>query len=211
MRSQSSRACHEKLAGTSRPACRSTAAVSSIRQLGKPRAAAGACCRSLRGKSYGVGADCGLSAEFRDGLQELRQQLATAGAHKTRQRARRLGAVRSSGEDRVFPVTWRCAWNWARMRRTSTLSSRARNSLHIAERSGGSSRASPAVYSRRSRKGRVLSTKRNATQSSATALAGLCDGHSQKSVRAAGPNATRYRRDARKRCWMPTAPCRAGS
>ena len=48
--------------------------------------------------------------------QEMRKRLTEAGAPKL---AHRIGsvAVRSSGEDRVFPATWREAWNWARMRR----------------------------------------------------------------------------------------------
>lgn len=136
-----------------------------------------------------------LSVDF-TAIQEFRKRIANAGAQKL---AARIGsvAVRSSGEDRVFPPTWRAAWNWARMRRhLDTIESRE-ELITLSERrreiEAGLARRYVSVVA----KAAWLSTKRNATPKLLQALSGYATAI-RRIGQGTGPNATRYRRDARE-------------
>jgi len=185
---------HEQLAGTSGPVSDQLRLFIDS-QLGNPelhpeRVAAhyAEICMELRRVD-------GLSAEFTT-LQELRQQLATAGAPKL---AARIGsvAVRSSGEDRVFPVTWRAAWNWARMRRHLDAIESREELITLAERRRAIESGLARRYVSVVAKAAWLSTKRNATPKLLQALAGYATAI-RRIGQGTGPNATRYRRDARE-------------
>lgn len=102
-----------------------------------------------------------------------------------------------SSEDAVFPVTWRQAWNWARIR-TYLDNIEARNELlGLSARrralEGGLSRLYKDLVS----KAAWLATKRNATPKVLQALAGYATAI-RRIGQGTGPNATRYRRDARE-------------
>jgi very-short-patch-repair endonuclease len=102
-----------------------------------------------------------------------------------------------SGEDAVFPVTWRQAWNWARIR-THLDNIEARNELvglsaRRRDLEGGLSRLYKDLVSRSA----WLATKRNATPKVLQALAGYATAI-RRIGQGTGPNATRYRRDARE-------------
>jgi very-short-patch-repair endonuclease len=185
---------HEKLAGTSGPVSDQLRLFIDS-QLGNPelppeRVAAhyAEICMELRRIDA-------LSAEFAT-LRELREQLAAAGAHKL---ATRVGsvAVRSSGEDRVFPVTWRAAWNWARMRRHLDAIESREELITLAERRRAIESGLARRYSSVVAKAAWLSTKRNATPKLLQALAGYATAI-RRIGQGTGPNATRYRRDARE-------------
>jgi very-short-patch-repair endonuclease len=105
--------------------------------------------------------------------------------------------VDMSGEDTVFPVTWRQAWNWARVR-THLDNIEARNELlELSARrrdlEGGLSRLYKDMVSQSA----WLATKRNATPKVLQALAGYATAV-RRIGQGTGPNATRYRRDAQE-------------
>jgi hypothetical protein len=129
-------------------------------------------------------------------IQNFRKRIAAAGAQKL---AARIGsvAVRSSGEDRVFPATWRAAWNWARMRRHLDEIESREELITLSERrreiEAGLARRYVSVVA----KAAWLSTKRNATPKLLQALSGYATAI-RRIGQGTGPNATRYRRDARE-------------
>jgi len=129
-------------------------------------------------------------------IQDFRKRIAAAGAQKL---AARIGsvAVRSSGEDRVFPPTWRAAWNWARMRRHLDDIESREELITLSERRReievGLARRYAAIVA----KAAWLSTKRNATPRLLQALSGYATAI-RRIGQGTGPNATRYRRDARE-------------
>src|SRR5439155_16918816 len=111
-----------------------------------------------------------LSGEFAL-IQEMRKRLAEAGAPKL---AHRLGsvAVRSSGEDRVFPATWREAWNWARMRRHLDNIESREELITLSERRREIEAGLARRYGSVVAKAAWLSTKRNASPKLLQALSG---------------------------------------
>jgi very-short-patch-repair endonuclease len=129
-------------------------------------------------------------------LREMRQRLAESGAHKL---AHRIGAVavRSSGEDRVFPATWREAWNWARMRRHLDNIESREELITLAERRREIEAGLARRYINVVAKAAWLSTKRNASPKLLQALSGYATAI-RRIGQGTGPNATRYRRDARE-------------
>jgi very-short-patch-repair endonuclease len=137
----------------------------------------------------------GLSAELCV-IRELAERLETAGAPKLATRLR-SEPVQSSGEDKAFPANWRQAWNWARMRQYLD-SIEAREELVALSRrrqdlEGGLAR----FYKEMVAKAAWLATKRNATPKVLQALAGYATAI-RRIGQGTGPNATRYRRDARE-------------
>jgi very-short-patch-repair endonuclease len=184
----------EKLAGTSGPVS-SQLRLFIDSQLGNPELAServaahyAEICMELRR----IG---GLSVELAT-IQDYRKRLAAAGAQKLATRTGSV-AVRSSGEDRVFPVTWRAAWNWARMRRHLDDIESREELITLSERrreiESGLARRYVSVVA----KAAWLSTKRNATPKLLQALAGYATAI-RRLGQGTGPNATRYRRDARE-------------
>lgn len=129
-------------------------------------------------------------------IKDFSARIEQAGALKLAYRTRSQ-PVEMTGEDTVFPVTWRHAWNWARMRtyldniegrkELQELSARRRNL------EGGLSR----LYEEMVSKAAWLATKRNATPKVLQALMGYATAI-RRIGQGTGPNATRYRRDARE-------------
>jgi very-short-patch-repair endonuclease len=136
-----------------------------------------------------------LSVEFTT-IQDLRKRIADAGAHKLAVRIVSV-PVRTSGDDRVFPTSWRAAWNWARMRRHLDDIESREELITLSERrreiESGLARRYVSVVA----KAAWLSTKRNASPRLLQALAGYATAI-RRIGQGTGPNATRYRRDARE-------------
>lgn len=137
----------------------------------------------------------GLSIEL-SFVRDCASQVEIAGAPKLA--ARLLSQpVEVSGEEMVFPVTWRQAWNWARM--LSHLDSiEARDELlalsaRRQDLEGGLAR----LYKDMVAKAAWLATKTKATPKVLQALQGYAIAI-RKIGQGTGPNATRYRRDARE-------------
>ncbi|MBV8803566.1 MAG: AAA family ATPase, partial [Sinobacteraceae bacterium] len=184
----------EKLAGTSGPVS-SQLRLFIESQLGNPELSSERVAAHYAEISVELRRIGSLSGEFVL-IQEMRKRLADAGAHKL---AHRIGsvAVRSSGEDRVFPATWREAWNWARMRRHLDNIESREELITLSERrreiESGLARRYVSVVA----KAAWLSTKRNASPRLLQALSGYATAI-RRIGQGTGPNATRYRRDARE-------------
>lgn len=137
----------------------------------------------------------GLGPHFeviRDGARRLE----AAGAQRLAQRVRSM-PVSDSGEDNGFPSTWREAWNWSRVRsHLQQIEARAElvalfNKRHAHER------ALARLYQELVAQSAWLSTKQNATPRVLQALAAYASAI-RRIGRGTGPNAVRYRRDARE-------------
>jgi very-short-patch-repair endonuclease/DNA-directed RNA polymerase subunit L len=129
-------------------------------------------------------------------IRDIANRIEKAGAPKL---ANRIISqpVEMSGEETVFPVSWRHAWNWARIR-TYLDSIEARNELFTltAKRRDLESSLS-RLYQDMVSKAAWLATKHNATPKVLQALAGYAAAI-RRIGQGTGPNATRYRRNARE-------------
>lgn len=185
---------HEKLAGTSGPA--SDALQLFVETgLGAPKllperiAAAYA---ELIGELRRI---AGLSVELAV-INDYGARLDAAGAVKLGNRVRSQ-IVTANGEDQAFPVTWRAAWNWARMRSHLDGIESRQELLALWARRGDLEAGLARLYKDMVAKAAWLATKRNATPKVLQALAGYATAI-LKIGQGTGPNATRYRRDARE-------------
>lgn len=158
-------------------------------------------------------------------VNELVGRLEQAGAPKLAVRTRGE-PVESTGEDHVFPVNWRDAWNWARVKaHLDTIE--AREELRtLAARRRDLETGLAKLYENLVSNAAWLSTKLGASPKVLSALETY-----RTAVRrigqGTGPNATRHRRDARKAmhdaqsavpCWVmshakvsETLPAQLGS
>lgn len=158
-------------------------------------------------------------------VNELVGRLERAGAPKLAARARGE-SIESTGEDHVFPVNWRDAWNWARVKaHLDTIE--AREELQtLAARRRDLETGLAKLYENLVSNAAWLSTKLGASPKVLSALETY-----RTAVRrigqGTGPNATRHRRDARKAmhdaqsavpCWVmshakvsETLPAQLGS
>jgi very-short-patch-repair endonuclease len=129
-------------------------------------------------------------------VHDLAKRIEEGGAPKLAARIR-SEPLAQSGEDKVFPTTWRQAWNWARMR--SHLDRiEARNELiALTARRGDLEGGLARLYKEMVAKAAWLATKCNATPRVLQALAGYATAI-RRIGHGTGPNATRYRRDARE-------------
>ena len=153
-----------------------------------------------------------VCAEYAELMEELRRIAALANdlsfVHDCTQRLEAAGApklaasvrtspVAESGEDTVFPTTWRDAWNWARVR-THLDAIEARDELlTLARRRREVETGLARFYQEMVAKAAWLATKKNATPKILQALAGYATAI-RRIGQGTGPNATRYRRDARE-------------
>jgi len=137
----------------------------------------------------------GLAGELAT-VQDFRKRLAAAGAPKLAARITSV-PVRTSGEDRVFPASWRAAWNWARMRHHLNEIESREELVTLAERRREIEQGLARRYIGIAAKAAWLSTRRNATPRLLQALHGYATAI-RRIGQGTGPNATRYRRDARE-------------
>lgn len=129
-------------------------------------------------------------------VNEMADRIANAGAPKLATRLRK-DAVGRAGEDNVFPVSWRQAWNWARVRaHLETIEAREELKMLAARRRDLESRLAK-LYEALVSKAAWLSTKIGASPKVLSALETY-----RTAVRrigmGTGPNAIRHRRDAQK-------------
>lgn len=128
-------------------------------------------------------------------VRDAATRFAAAGASRLAERVQKL-PVDATGEDAVVPVTWRDAWNWARMRsHLDQIEARAElvaMSRRRADLEGGLAK----LYRDMVGKAAWLSTKRNSTPKVLQALAGYATAIRRIGM-GTGPNAVRFRRDAR--------------
>ena len=129
-------------------------------------------------------------------VNELSDRLERAGAPRMAARVRK-GAVASSGEDAAFPVSWRDAWNWARVK-AHLNGIEAREELQtLAARRRDLEAGLARLYEDLVSKAAWLSTKLGASPKVLSALETY-----RTAVRrigqGTGPNAIRHRRDAQK-------------
>lgn len=129
-------------------------------------------------------------------VRDLSQRIENAGAPRL---AGRLccQAAEANVDDAVFPTTWRRAWTWARVR-THLETIEARHELvAMAARRRDLEAGLSRLYKDMVAKSAWLATKRNATPRVLQALAGYATAI-RRIGQGTGPNATRYRRDARE-------------
>jgi len=136
-----------------------------------------------------------LSVEL-TGIKDYARCIEQAGASKLASRIL-SEPVGMSGEETIFPVNWRQAWNWARMRTyLDHIEARAELVDLSAKRREHEIKLS-RLYKELVSKTAWLATKKNATHKVLQALQGYVNAISRIG-QGTGPNATRYRRDARE-------------
>jgi hypothetical protein len=126
----------------------------------------------------------------------MSSRLELAGAPQLAARIRSM-PVSGSGEDVSFPTTWREAWNWARVRTHLDAIEAREELLTLAGRRRDVEVGLSRFYQEMVAKAAWLATKRNASPKVLQALAGYATAV-RRIGQGTGPNATRYRRDARE-------------
>lgn len=187
-------ALQEKLAGKSGPASEELREFVD-QDLGNPSLEASRVAAKYAELAMELRRIAGLSTELAC-VRDSASRLERAGAAKLAARVRTI-PVASTGEDTAFPVSWRDAWQWARMK--SHLDSiEAREELRsLAARRRNLEGGLSKLYKDMVSKAAWLATKRNATPKVLQALAGYATAI-RKIGMGTGPNAVRYRRDARE-------------
>ena len=129
-------------------------------------------------------------------VNELAGRLERAGAAKLATRVRNC-VVESSGDDPAFPVSWRDAWNWARVKAHLGAIEAREEMRTLAARRRDLEAGLARLYEDLVSKAAWLSTKLGASPKVLSALETY-----RTAVRrigmGTGPNATRHRRDAQK-------------
>lgn len=165
------------------------------RVLGQPTLAPLAVAGQYAGLIAELDRQSGLAPHFaiiRDGARRL----AAAGAPRLALRVRSM-AVNGAGEDRGFPSTWREAWNWSRIRaHLQQIEARA-ELVTLFDKRHAHERALARLYKEMVAQSAWLRTKQNATPKVLQALAAYASAI-RRIGRGTGPNAVRYRRDARE-------------
>ena len=128
-------------------------------------------------------------------VRDLAKRIEDAGAPKLAARIR-SEPVQASGEDKVFPPTWRQAWNWARIRSYLDGIEARDELLTLAARRQDLEGGLARLYKDMVAKAAWLATKHSATPKVLQALAGYATAI-RKIGQGTGPNATMHRRDAR--------------
>ena len=129
-------------------------------------------------------------------MREYSARLAQAGTENLARRILEV-PVANGGEDSVFPVSWREAWAWARMRSHLNKIEARRELVALNERRSHLEAGLAKMYRDVVGKAAWLATKRNASPKVLQALAGYATAI-RRIGRGTGPNAVRYRRDAQQ-------------
>lgn len=183
----------EKLAGTSGPASEAIR-VFIDRELGSPTIAPERAAAKYAELVAEVRRIANLGTELAV-VRDLTNLLEVAGAPKFAARLRTI-PVASSGEDIAFPVRWRAAWTWARVRSHLEANESRAELVTLSNRRGELERGLGRLYRDMVGKAAWLSTRKSATAKVLQALHGY--GVAIRRIgQGTGPNAIRYRRDAR--------------
>jgi hypothetical protein len=129
-------------------------------------------------------------------VRDYSKRIDKAGAGYLAGRVRSIPA-NSSGEDDVFPSTWRDAWNWSRMRAHLNSIEAREELVALSAKRRSLEEGLARFYKEMVAKAAWLATKGNATQRVLAALAGYATAIRRIGM-GTGPNAIRYRRDARE-------------
>lgn len=128
-------------------------------------------------------------------VKDLTKKIENAGGIEFALRLRSV-PVSSTGQDAIFPSDWKQAWNWARIRKhLESIEARSELVQMYSKRRDLENNLS-RLYKEMVSKEAWLATKRNATARVLQALAGYATAI-RKIGQGTGPNAHRYRRDAR--------------
>ena len=128
-------------------------------------------------------------------VREAVTRLEGAGAPRLAGRVRSI-AVPQNGEDTAFPVSWRCAWRWARVKSHLEQIEGREELVTLAARRRGLEQGLSDLYQQMVARAAWLATKRNAKPPVLQALQGYATAIRRIGM-GTGPNAMRYRRDAR--------------
>jgi very-short-patch-repair endonuclease len=129
-------------------------------------------------------------------VREFSARLAKAGAEKLARRVLEV-PVANGAEDSAFPVSWREAWAWARMRWHLEKIEARKELVVLNERRSHLEAGLAKMYRDVVGKAAWLATKRNASPKVLQALAGYATAI-RRIGQGTGPNAVRYRRDAQQ-------------
>jgi len=129
-------------------------------------------------------------------VNDLCGRIERAGGHKWAARLRSQ-VLSSTGDDEALPVSWREAWNWARIKNHLANIEARGELLTLSQRRRDLEKVLAQQYEQLVAKSAWLQTK---TQASAKVLSALESYRVaiRKIGQGTGPNATRYRRDAQK-------------
>jgi very-short-patch-repair endonuclease len=128
-------------------------------------------------------------------VREAAMRLERAGAPKLATRMRSL-VLPHNGDDVAFPVSWRRAWTWARVKRHLERIEARDELLELSARRRDLEQGLSKLYKEMVALAAWLETKRNASPRVLQALQGYATAI-RRIGQGTGPNATRYRRDAR--------------
>ena len=128
-------------------------------------------------------------------VSEAANRFAQAGAPKFAARIRSV-PVAQTGEDAAFPLNWRMAWSWARVKRHLQQIESREELVKLSARRRDLEEGLARLYREMVALAAWMETKLNASPRVLQALQGYATAI-RRIGRGTGPNATRYRRDAR--------------
>jgi len=128
-------------------------------------------------------------------VREAAVRLERAGAPRLAARVRSI-AVPQNGEDTAFPVSWRRAWTWARVKSHLEQIEAREELVTLAARRRDLEQGLSKLCKQMVARAAWLETKRSASPRVLQALQGYATAIRRIGM-GTGPNATRYRRDAR--------------
>ncbi|MEQ1685295.1 MAG: AAA domain-containing protein [Burkholderiaceae bacterium] len=129
-------------------------------------------------------------------VEELCRRIESAGGQRLASRLRSQ-PLAASGDDHLLPVSWREAWNWARIKNYLDQIEARQELLTLGVRRRDLEKALAQQYERMVSKSAWLSAKEKASQRVLSALETYRTAI-RKIGQGTGPNATRHRRDAQK-------------
>ena len=129
-------------------------------------------------------------------VEELCRRIESAGGQRLALRLRSQ-PLAASGDDHLLPVSWREAWNWARIKNYLDKIEARQELLTLGVRRRDLEKALAQQYERMVSKSAWLSAKEKASQRVLSALETYRTAI-RKIGQGTGPNATRHRRDAQK-------------
>jgi very-short-patch-repair endonuclease len=128
-------------------------------------------------------------------VREAASRFERAGAPRLAARVRSI-AVPQNGEDAAFPVSWRRAWTWARVKSHLEQIEAREELLTLSARRRDLEQGLSKLYKQMVARAAWLETRRSASLRVLQALQGYATAI-RRIGHGTGPNATRYRRDAR--------------
>ncbi len=129
-------------------------------------------------------------------IRDASRAIRKAGGLKFSQNIEMIPAMQF-GDDDAFPINWKDAWIWARIRSHLDAMIGRDELIQLSQRRRDTESALARLYKEMVAKSAWLATKRNSTPKVLQALAGYSTAI-RRIGQGTGPNAVRYRRDARE-------------